>query len=107
MLKFIVLLIINLNAQASCLPELNSLGLDKDTFNCQEDSDCVFVKEACRSCQSPIAVNKKYLKEFTEKDNLMREKIKCVLSCEACSHSQVMVKCDNKICAIRDKNDKK
>lgn len=70
---------------ASCLPEVMALGIPPAAFSCLSDDDCAVAGDACRSCQNPIAINKKYLELFLKLDNEARRKIKCVLTCEACS----------------------
>lgn len=87
----------------SCIPPVANLKIDSRAFHCKKNSDCLLVKEACRSCQPPMAINKNYLKTFTEVDQKARSDSQCVISCEACDQSQYDVLCQAGKCAVKTK----
>ena len=65
---------------------------------CEVSEDCGFVTEACRSCGTPISLNKKFLAAFDEADRKLREENRTVLSCEACSQKVWKAGCVNHLC---------
>jgi hypothetical protein len=82
----------------SCLKPITELTINPQTFDCKKDSDCQLVREACRSCQAPIAANKIHLKELLAADQKERLKDRCVIACEACDQTPIKVKCINRKC---------
>jgi len=69
----------------SKIPTVKNQKQDSYIF-CEKDTDCVLVKEACRSCtQDQLSVHKDFLEKFNQLEIEFRTKEKCIRSCEACS----------------------
>jgi hypothetical protein len=71
-------------------------------FYCEKDSDCVLVKEACRSCTDyQVSVHKDSLEKFNTLENDFRAKERCVRSCEACTQQHFRAVCKNNTCTVK------
>ncbi len=73
--------------------ELPDVPIPDEWRACETSDECGFVTEACRSCGTPISLNKKFLAAFDEADRKLREEKKMVLTCEACSQSAWKAAC--------------
>jgi hypothetical protein len=85
----------------SCLTPVEKLELDSEMMACRKDEDCAIVDEACRSCQSPIAVHYTQLDRFEEIDEAARVEDDCVITCEACDQSNLEAICIKNKCVAQ------
>jgi hypothetical protein len=95
-----VLLLVSLPAFSDALPEVK---IEPQWVQCTADTDCVVLRDACRSCGEPIALNKDFIDDYLKVDYAQRVTANVMLSCEACSQLDVKVSCENQQCkAVRN-----
>lgn len=96
---FICLVVLSLPLFADALPVVK---VETQWLQCQIDSDCDILRDACRSCGVPIALNKTHVKDYLERDYAQRKAAKMMITCEACSQQNVVISCENSQCrAVR------
>jgi hypothetical protein len=83
---------------AQCPPRIN---LPDFHYACNSASDCAIAGDGCRSCDDPFVINKKFLKEFDERDQLLRQKYECSVACEACANDDAKIYCVNRKCTLK------
>ncbi|MEW5742201.1 MAG: hypothetical protein AB1938_25015 [Myxococcota bacterium] len=98
----LALVLLASNAWADCLPKL---ALPKAWTACTKDSDCVLAGDGCRTCINWLPVNKRHQAAATKKDAEARAKAQCVMTCEACAASAVVVRCEAKQCTASGAQD--
>ena len=95
---FVLAMIFSFSALACLRPKV---AFPITYFACQNDSDCVVYTEACRSCSYVWSVNKHKLTALAELDKKLREKDKCLRTCEACDTQKIKTFCKNDVGQIR------
>ncbi len=80
-----------------CPPQIN---LPEFHYNCNQASDCAIAGDGCRSCNNQFVINKKFLNEFNERDQLLRQKFECSVACEACSTKEIKIYCVERKCTL-------
>lgn len=81
-----------------CPPQIN---LPDFHFKCSQSTDCAIAGDNCRSCTNQVVINKKFLKEFDERDQLLRGRLECSVACEACDNKSVKVYCVERKCTLQ------
>lgn len=95
----VCLVVISLSLFADVLPEVK---IEAQWLQCKTDSDCAVVRDACRSCGEPIALNKQFIQGYLDVDYRQRKAANMMITCEACSQQTVKVSCEKQICkAVR------
>lgn len=77
---------------------LPAVKVEPSWQQCTVDSDCDIVRDACRSCGEPIALNKKFISDYLKVDYAQRKTAGLMMSCEACSQQNLVVRCENNQC---------
>jgi len=80
---------------SEALPEVK---IKPQWLQCAADTDCTILRDACRSCGEPIALNKHFIEDYLKVDYAQRAAAGLMLSCEACSLLHVKVSCENQQC---------
>mgnify|MGYP001557454008 CR=1 FL=1 len=83
---------------AQCPPQIN---LPDFHYACNSASDCAIAGDGCRSCADQFVINKRFLKEFDERDQLLRQKYECSVACETCSTKDTKIYCVEKKCTLQ------
>jgi hypothetical protein len=83
---------------AQCPPQIH---LPDFHYACNSASDCAIAGDGCRSCANQFVINKKFLKEFDERDQLLRQKYECSVACEACATKDTKIYCVEKKCTLQ------
>lgn len=94
-ISLLLVLFVSLPVWAEPLPEVT---VPTQWQQCTADSDCDIVRDACRSCGTPIALHKDFIDDYLKADYRQREAAGILRSCEACSQQNVHVRCDAGVC---------
>jgi len=96
-LLFAMLILVHAENGGNCPPEIHLPGFN---YACEQAADCAIAGDSCRACNNPFAINKKFLKEFDERDQILRGRYECSVDCEPCNVKEIKVYCVEKRCTL-------
>lgn len=102
-MKYVLLLLgcIVTPAFAEGLP---AVTIEPAWLQCSTAADCDLVRDACRSCGEPMALNKNSIQHYLDRDYKQRAAAGIMIACEACSQANVVVSCEQQQCKARRTN---
>lgn len=80
---------------------LPAVNIEPRWVQCAADTDCAILRDACRSCGEPIALNKQFIQAYITVDYAQRVEANLMMACEACSQLHIKVSCENQICVAK------
>jgi hypothetical protein len=83
---------------------LPNVKIEPQWLQCSVASDCGLVRDACRSCGEPVALNKQFIAAYLERDYQQRAAADIMIACEACSQVNVVVSCELQQCKAKREN---